>query len=307
MKHIEHIGSFIHTLRQSSSIHALVIQSPPGWAKSATIEQALTDIATPSQSLGSFSTPLYLYNAICDHPDSILVLDDCAGLFEDVAAMSVLKAATWPSVGSNGERKVSWHSTSDRVRMPSTIFSGKFILLANGLPAGREMEAFLSRTLHLSLNFQPEQVAEMLVEAAGKIEFYEDPVLANRVAKHLAALAERTDHSKINLRTLQMCYEVAKANPDTWESLVNLLLPKISPIDLVRDLSRSSVSVESQVRQFQNSTGLSRRTFYNYLDRVKGNLEKESTSEATPKSATCTDASSSVSSTEESIAVGCTD
>jgi len=42
MRHVEDIAILVKTLRRSSVFHALVVQSPPGWAKGSTVEHVLT-------------------------------------------------------------------------------------------------------------------------------------------------------------------------------------------------------------------------------------------------------------------------
>lgn len=271
MKHLEDIKLLVKTLQASEIFHALVIESPPGWAKSSTIDRILRESELDFVSLGNYSTPLCLYNAICKTPDKLLVIDDCAGFFGEQAAMSVLKAATWSSAGSSGERQVSWYSNSDKVKQASVKFSGKLILLTNTLPTGRDMDAFLSRTLYLRIAFDVEEVEKMLSEAAQVKEHYPDTEVAFPVLKYLLSNIQKYDLRKLNLRTLKMGYEIAKANPTQWQPLLDKLLPRFPAKELARSLLGTEMNVEEQSREFSKATGLSRRTFFNY--RSKGRQE----------------------------------
>lgn len=264
MQHLEDIKVLIGTLQSSPNFHALVIESPPGWAKSSTVEQILVDSGIEFTSLGSFSTPLYLYNSICKWPDKLLLLDDCAGLFSESSAMAILKAATWSSVGSHGQRRVTWGSSSDRAKEESVNFSGKMILLTNTLPTGRDIEAFLSRTLYLRIAFDADEVEQMLIEAARSPEHYGNTELALEVVSHLVSGDGTNDLRRISLRTLKMAYEIATTNPTGWKHLLDRLLPKVSAKAIAGRLSGIGGSVEEQARQFSRQTGLSRRTFFNY-------------------------------------------
>ncbi|MCC6812292.1 MAG: hypothetical protein IT381_33025, partial [Deltaproteobacteria bacterium] len=152
MKHVDNIRKLLRTMLASERFHALVVVSPPGWAKSTTIDAAIAELAVDHHAIGAYTTPLSLYNAICGHPSKLLVLDDCAGLFTDTKAMAVLKAATWPSVGAerggaDGSRRVAWSSTSDKVTQAETVFAGKLVLLTNVLPGRADAQAFFSRTM----------------------------------------------------------------------------------------------------------------------------------------------------------------
>lgn len=264
MNHIQDIECLIKTLVQSPRFHALIVESPAGWGKSSTLERTLGDLNLPYHAIGAYVTPLALYNALAKHPNDILLLDDCAGLFGDSIGMSILKAASWASAGSQGARLITWNSTSERVIQPSIKFSGKLILLANSIPDGRDMRAFLSRTLHLQIRFNHEQTAEMLHEASKQTEYFEDSETAEKVAGYLAGRVKKAGIQSINLRTLQMAYELARANPENWQSLLGKLVPESNPTAIMESLSQSEFSVEEQCREFSQLTGLSRRTFFYY-------------------------------------------
>ena len=264
MKHIDDIRALIHTLQESTKFHALIIQSPPGWAKSTTVEQALVEMAIPFQMLGAYSTPLQLYNAVFVHSTSTIVIDDCAGLFGQSAAMAILKAATWPSAGGNGARIIGWRSGSDRVLGPEVDFKGKLILLTNSIPSSPDTEALLSRALYLSMDFNPEEIEEMLLAAANRKEYYEDTELAVKVASQLIKNFAGRDNTKLNLRSLQVGCELAKLNPENWRGLLERLMPQSTAVNLVKTLNQSPLSVETQANRFNKMTGLSRRTFFTY-------------------------------------------
>lgn len=268
MQHLSDIASLVKTLQQSTKIHALIVQSAPGFAKSSTINRVLSELNIPFRSLGSYSSPLFLYNSLCETPDTMLVLDDCA-VFGDPAAMAILKAATWPSSGSDGQRVVAWGSTAEKVMQPSVVFTGKILMLTNAIPGGRSAESFLSRALYLHLEFSPNQIEEMLLEAARNPQLYADADQALNVAKFLIKQLKNGDTSKISLRTLEIGYELALANPEKWRVLLPKLLPNVSPSDLVLQLNENHPSVDDQVKEFIRRTGLSRRTFFNYRKKLK--------------------------------------
>jgi len=268
MNHIQDIECLIKTLVQSPRFHALVVESPAGWGKSSTLERTLNSLKLPYHAIGAYVTPLALYNALIAHPKDILLLDDCAGLFGDPIGMAVLKAAAWASAGTQGERMVKWNSTSERVSQAAIAFSGKIILLANSVPQGRDIRAFLSRTLYLQIRFDGEQAAQMLEEASKLIAYFEDQKIAQRVAEFLGERARNGGLQSINLRTLQMAYDLARTNPENWEKLLGKLVPDRNPKAILEFLAHSNLPVEEQSREFSRMTGLSRRTFFNYRDRL---------------------------------------
>jgi len=259
MQHIQDIAALVRALEVSSRFHTLVIQSPPGWAKSTTIDRILGELGIPYRGIGAYTTPLSLYNELSKTPDITVVLDDCAGVFGDATALSILKAASWPGMGASGNRQISWLSTSDRVACPSFTFRGKLILLTNSIPSGHETDAFLSRALVLKLRFGTSEISEMLRQAAESEEHFENRDLARTVANGLVELNAGHDGVEVNLRSLQIAYDLAQTNPDNWMELLKRIYPMQNPQQIVTDLQSSEVPVETQAREFMRKTGLSRR------------------------------------------------
>ena len=277
MKHVETIKAFIKTLMSSESFHAVVVESPPGWGKSTTIDAALGELGVEAVSAGSYATPLHIFNTLCRHPDAIIVLDDCAGVFTDQKSMSILKAATWQSSGQGGNveaptkrsRRIAWGSTSEKVEQPFVDFSGKLILLTNVVPAGRETEAFLSRCLSYRISIGEEDVKHMLLAAAASPTHFPKPQLALEVAHFLVDDSTHADSAKINLRTLKMGYDLAATHPETWRELfVHLLPKKVRSGDILVDVFQPGLTTKQQEAKFVAATGKSRRTFYNEKKRL---------------------------------------
>jgi hypothetical protein len=289
MKHLEIIRSFIRTLINSDTFHALIVESLPGLGKSTAIDTALSECGVEGVAVGAYATPLHIYNSICKHPNSILVLDDVAGLFSDPKSMAILKAATWQSsgqgkTGSNNQqpRRVSWGSTSDKVEQSTTEFSGKLILLTNSIPAGKETEAFLSRCLSYRIRMSEADIGQVLLEAAESKQYFSDSQLARKVVRFLMDRAHEFDLMRVNFRTVKMGYDFALTHPETWEELFVHVLPrramnppqavrsakKDDPEAHIRELLSSQLSTKEKEARFVSLTGKSRRTFYNYQKRL---------------------------------------
>ncbi len=263
MKHLDDIRTLVDTLLKSTRFHALVIQSPSGWGKSTMVEKILSELAANYSCLGSYSTPLGLYNCLVDHSENLIVIDDAAGLFGDSIGMAILKAATWPSSGTKGQREVRWNSSHEKVRQPSIVFRGKLIIITNTLPASVAIESFLSRTLYFNFDFTAEEKREMLIVAARSSEYFAESGVALEVANFLRDLPR---DSSLNLRSLLLGYELAQSSPVGWkETLRKLLRSK----DSVSNLYVAPAKVDDQVKEFMRSTGLSRRSFFNHRKRYR--------------------------------------
>ena len=269
MKHVQTIRAFIKTLMNSENFHALVVQSPPGWGKSTTIDAALGELEVNAVVAGAYATPLHIYNTLCNHPDALIVFDDCAGLFSDPKSMAVLKAATWPSSGPSSSaparRRVAWGSASQKVEQEFVDFAGKIILLTNVVPAGKETEAFLSRCLSYRISIGPGELKEMLMVAAASLAHFAKPEMAHEVASFLCDDSIGIELAKVNLRTLKMGYELAMTHPEDWRELFVHLLPRddAKAAAPVARILQSGLSAKEQEAQFTATTGKSRRTFYN--------------------------------------------
>ena len=288
MKHIETIEALIQTLVKSETFHALVVHSIPGWGKSTAIDKSLGKLGIQAVSIGSYATPLHIYNTFCTYPERMIVLDDSALLFSDPKIMAILKAATWQSSGnnpaSNGNlRRISWGSTSDKVEQPFVDFTGKVILLTNVLPTGKETEAFLSRCLSYRIPIEKENIRDMLISAAQSPENYLNVTLAQEVASFLIAEPSLIDLMRVNLRTLKLGYDLAQTHPTGWRDLLFQLLPKVSGASgtlvktkdaeaLVAEMLSTGLSVKAQEQKYVNETGKSRRSFY--LHRKKLGLSR---------------------------------
>jgi hypothetical protein len=275
MKHVETIEILIQTLVQSETFHALVVESPPGWSKSTTIDAALKRLSMPFIAMGSYTTALHFYNTLAEHSRSMVVLDDCAGLFNDPKTMALLKGATWPASGESGplsSRRISWGSTSEKVSTPRVDFSGKIILLTNTLPAGREIQAFLSRCLNFRITFTENQIKKMILEAALSTKHFADTGVARLVAQFIVSQGDRVDYSQVNLRTLRLGYELASTQSRGWMEVLPHLLPTkvVSKVEemMATALINPSLPSRLQESEFRTQTGKSRRTFYNYKKKL---------------------------------------
>ena len=275
MKHVESICAYIKALLNNNSFHALIIESPPGWGKSTTVNRALAELEIQAVAAGAYATPLHIYNTLCRHPNDLIVLDDCAGIFNDTKSMSILKAATWPGSGSGTgsdrsteRRQVAWGSISEKVEQPSVDFNGKLILLTNVIPAGKETEAFITRCFRYRICVEPGDIRQMLLLAAESSERYPNRELAIEVANFIADDETAVDLTRVNLRTLGMGYVIAETHPEGWRKWLVPLLPRREKQEsLISQILKSGLSAREQEERFMATTGKSRRTFYNYKKR----------------------------------------
>jgi len=268
LNHVLAIGQLIKSIAKSSANHAIIIEGPPGWGKTTTVDQALVETKVPAVHLGAYSTPLNLFNFLFENSDKFIVIDDCAGLFIESASMAILKAATWPQ---GGRRTVRWGSTSSKALANEFEFRGKFIMICNSFPSTPDGEAIKSRSFVRPIQIRADQAKNLLLEAAKNRTWYKNTSTAEVVAQFLSERLNDKLVNRISYRTLQMGYELAKDHPDSWK---DLLLPTIpskveDPEVLVKDLAQRKLKVKEQVRIFEEITGLKRRTFFKYRSQAQ--------------------------------------
>ena len=263
LNHIEAIKRLLLTIRASERMHALVIEGPPGWGKTTAVEEALRTAGLTGVHLGSYSTPLHLFNFLHDNAHNTVIIDDCAGLFSDQSSMAILKAATW---GLGKKRKIRWGSTSGKASAEEFSFEGKLVIVCNSFPATADAEAVKSRSFPYRINIDSTGAKALLKKAAANRVLYSDTEKATEVARFLCLKIDATSAHQISYRTLQMGYELAQNNDEQWRDLLDRMVVAApeEPKKLVRELSRRGLTVKDQARIFEESTGLKRRTFFNY-------------------------------------------
>jgi hypothetical protein len=241
MSHIIAIGQLISSCLKNTKRHAIIIDGPPGWGKTTTVERSLEDRLIKAAYLGSYATPLHLYNFLYENIDSVVVIDDCAGLFVDTASMAILKAATYSARG--GERLVKWGSTSTKALVPEFSFNGKFIMICNSFPNTADGDAIRSRSFLWPIQISPDEGRQLLLEASRDKKWFDDPKTAKEVAAFLGAYLTEESVWQISFRLLENAYDLALDHPNSWRDLILPQLPKkkVDPEQLVRKRSISSV------------------------------------------------------------------
>lgn len=267
MEHMDDIKRLIEVLLASSRFHLLIVTGAPGWAKTGTVSQALRDSNVSFSSIGSYATPVALFNHLAENPDGVLLLDDTAGVFSNTQTLAMLCAASWSSGESADKRRVRRSSTSDRAAAEFVDFSGKLIVITNNLPKSPLTDALMSRALLYQVEIAPEEISERILVAAASLHHFPDQDTVHEVVDFLTDCRANIDLAKINLRTLEQGYELACVAPQRWRDLFTKVLPKKAETrntysELIAGLMEGGKTVEEQASHFCQTTGKSRRTFF---------------------------------------------
>ncbi len=265
MEHLSDIKNLLNLLLNSSKFHLLIVKGPPGWGKTQTITKALIDLGINYNTIGTFATPLAFYNQLAGGSEHVHLLDDTAEVFTNPQLLSILCSASWPT-GSEGRRLVKRTSTSEKSVSDQIDFRGKLIVITNKIPKSAMTEAILSRSLQFSFEIDSKSIPQRLLKAAESVEHYPDTRLAIEVAEFLYLNVNELDSSKVNLRTLELGYDLATpARVDDWKEIYKKLLPWVgyrSEVNVIESVKAVSDRVESQVAEYCRLTGKSRRSYF---------------------------------------------
>jgi len=261
LDHLEKLKKFVLLTQKSRDFHAVILEGPAGWSKTTTVHEALASLNVKPAVLGSYSTPLHLFNFLATNNDRVILIDDSC-VFASQAAMAILKSATWGN--ENNERIVSWGSTSQKALLSEFKFTGKLIIISNQFPNSIDGQAVRSRAVAQKMDLSRKEAMLFLRTAACNQKRFKNKEIAAKVAAHLSKRLENLSTDKINLRTLKLGYELCEADPENWKSLIDGLLPKeeLTNVDLIKRLSKSGLAVKEQFSEFERKTGLKRRQFF---------------------------------------------
>ena len=245
----------------------MIVSGPPGYGKTTAVNRALARSGVKAARLGAYSSPLGFFNFLHANSEKFVVVDDTSGLYNDSSSMALLKSATW---SQDGSRIVRWDTLSTRAAAVEFSFTGKFVIICNSFPNSADGEAVKSRSFIRPIHITSDEAKRLLLQAAADSSWYEDTKVATMVARFLVDRLNDETVSKISYRTLEKGYDLAKDHPN-WKDLLIHDIPKtVDPERLVVELAEQKIKVREQLRIFERTTGLKRRTFFKY--RSQANL-----------------------------------
>ena len=264
INHTGAIRKYIEAIVGSDEMHSIIVEGPAGWGKTTAVEESLELSGHKAVYLGSYSTPLSLYNFLQENAARIVLLDDCAGIFNDSTSMAILKAATWPARGTR--RFIKWGSTSNKANVDEFEFSGKLIIVCNSFPKTPDGLAIKSRGYSRKIDISLNEAKQLLLKAAEESKWFAKTDLARKVGEFLISNLTEASLPQISFRTLKQGYRLAEVHADSWQELFADTLPVVrtDPVQLVVELSRKPMKVKEQAAVFEKMTTLKSRSFYHY-------------------------------------------
>ncbi|OQW49816.1 MAG: hypothetical protein A4S09_03405 [Proteobacteria bacterium SG_bin7] len=272
MKTSDKIISLIKTLSYAENFHVCIIEGDPGWGKTTAVGSALVHLQIDYVHLGSYATPLGLFNFLFQNSRATVLVDDTSGLFNNPQTMAILKAATWEH--PNRGRLVRWTSTTEKSEADEFEFKGKIIIVCNQFPRTADAEAVRNRALDYTVEPTLREARHLLTEAIKDKQKFKNQKIAEKVLENLLYNLNEDTLKKTSYRTLQKMYEIAIHNPDCWDQMLDKVSsPSNSdPFKILKRLSKENLKIKDQLQIFEAETGLKRRTFFKY----RKNLELRS-------------------------------
>jgi len=142
--------------------NGLYVWGNPGLGKSHTIQEILEN----NSSAGKFKiikgdiTPKGLFNTVCEHEDSILILDDNLDIKDRKIRKLLMPMLEKPKDKSSNAREISWITHREE---KVVNFTGGIIIISNfPLPKDHHGQAIRSRVDVIHFELTKEQLAEKI-------------------------------------------------------------------------------------------------------------------------------------------------
>jgi hypothetical protein len=176
-----------------------VYGSRGGLGKTRVVLETLKEEAVEPVVMTGHCTPLAMFMALYEHPQSIVFLDDCDAMFRNLPALGILRSALWE--GDKGNRVVNYNSS--QLKVPSSFrFEGRIVFAINTLPRqNHAFSAVLSRVDQFELSASNEEVLVMLRRLAA--QGFEGKLTADECQEVVDFIAEFSATRELSLRLLE--------------------------------------------------------------------------------------------------------
>ena len=236
--------------------NSLIISGQAGVGKSATVKETLTNIhfienADYYKSTGTITTAV-LYETLFKHRNKLIIFDDCDAVFSDPNSVNILKGAldtykvreiskltkgnTFDSFGMS-DAEIQEEYEKNPSKLPNKFeFKGQIIFISN-LPESKFDKSILSRSLHVDVNLNKEELYERMRMIMKKISPELDEEVKQEALDYLIYITEtfpvkfdlniRTLIHSINLRAgNEEVIQIGDEKEEAWKLLIKTYLVK---------------------------------------------------------------------------------
>ena len=103
------LGHHVRLVARGMANGLCVYGSRGGLGKTRVVLATLKEEGVAPVIMTGHCTPLAMYMALYEHPDSVVFLDDCDAMFRNLPALGILRSALWE--GEKGNRLVNYNSS----------------------------------------------------------------------------------------------------------------------------------------------------------------------------------------------------
>ena len=223
---------------KKGDVRAMIVSGPPGVGKSHGIEDVMARYETFNQ-LGAVPkyefikgtvSPLGLYCKLYEFAakDNVVIFDDCDSVFDEPAALNILKAA----LDSKKSRTINWNTDSNKLKLEdipnSFSFLGSAIFITNlkfenvrSKKLRSHLEALESRCHYIDLTIDTDREKmlriKQIVQDGMLNEYCLDDNTVNDIVDFIETNKDRL--RELSLRTVLKIADLAKTFPLKWEKM----------------------------------------------------------------------------------------
>jgi len=236
----EILNMMTHAVKDGD-VRAMIVSGPPGVGKSFGVEEVLSkddlfntiagrdpvyEVVKGTMSSVGLYRKLYEYS----EPGSVLVFDDCDGLFYDVLSLNLLKAA----LDTSERRFISWNTDSRLLRnegIPDRFeFKGSVIFITNikfahvrskGLK--EHLNALESRCHYIDLEMDTEREKILRIKQIVENGMLNKYQFDQSVVDEMVQFVEdnRSRLRELSLRMVLKLADLRKSFPANWQAMAN--------------------------------------------------------------------------------------
>jgi len=208
--------------------NSLIVKGPTGRGKTETTLKTLEELGYQRDIhyfyTSNYITPIELYLLLervnnLQNP-RILIIDDGEDTLSNPRAIGLLKGALW---ASGGQRQVSWHSGTYRIKNKEFNFEGKIVFLLNQMNEKSPIvNALKDRSLVLNLDMSQEEIFA-LMEKRAEQPYHDIPLNKRReIFNYIKKVGKNSP--KISLRTLPKVYNLYILSPNSYQILAEKII-----------------------------------------------------------------------------------
>jgi hypothetical protein len=193
------LGHHVRLVARGMANGLCVYGSRGGLGKTRVVLETLKEEGVEPVVMTGHCTPLAMFMALYEHPQSVVFLDDCDAMFRNLPALGILRSALWE--GDKGNRVVNYNSS--QLKVPSSFrFEGRIVFAINTLPRqNHAFSAVLSRVDQFELSASNEEVLVMLRRLAA--QGFEGKLTADECQEVVDFIAEFSATRELSLRLLE--------------------------------------------------------------------------------------------------------